>query len=425
MTPLGKLLILPLLQLTSGTTGIEHSGANCVLDGLHVHGSWVHQDAIDPLLDYRLRDGEWPMAKGLTSQLCAHGSVAHGSHKWAWAPNHPSCRSLNPLPLPTADRFCRILKGRTLRFVGDSLSANFEMSMRSLVEGKFNRTTAQVAAASHICPNGKKKVPLNIVRRDGAGKAILNGFKSRYITDNPGSIVVIGEGAHYRGSAACYEDVVAEWVEEFRTVRTQATYIFWSTTPGFSFFNHTKHEKNGGEGHKDISKAPTLCKGSTTEDVREPLPFFPPQPPHRNVDCYRPPDQNIPLQVPAPQSYNFNWHTIPSYNKAARRAFKDIPNVHFLDLAPLSVLRPDSHPYSFTEGQEAAKILRGAGEADCLHWCLPGVPDTWSALLLELIDEISAAKAAAAAAGSTSTSTSTNTSMSSRAEAGAVEPESS
>jgi hypothetical protein len=47
--------------------------------------------------------------------------------------------------------------------------------------------------------------------------------------------------------------------------------------------------------------------------------------------------------------------------------------IELMDVTALSLARPDAHLYLDAEG-------RAMG--DCMHWALPGVPDTWNAILL-------------------------------------------
>uniref|UniRef100_A0A0R0H451 Uncharacterized protein n=1 Tax=Glycine max TaxID=3847 RepID=A0A0R0H451_SOYBN len=51
--------------------------------------------------------------------------------------------------------------------------------------------------------------------------------------------------------------------------------------------------------------------------------------------------------------------------------------VTLLDITTLSLLRKDGHPSIYG--------LTGAAGMDCSHWCLPGVPDTWNEILYNLI----------------------------------------
>lgn len=57
-----------------------------------------------------------------------------------------------------------------------------------------------------------------------------------------------------------------------------------------------------------------------------------------------------------------------------------------LNVSYLSEFRRDAHPAIWL-GQKNAHVIWGQ---DCMHWCLPGLPDTWisilSAMVLEYLD---------------------------------------
>ncbi|KAK8535953.1 hypothetical protein V6N12_012616 [Hibiscus sabdariffa] len=63
--------------------------------------------------------------------------------------------------------------------------------------------------------------------------------------------------------------------------------------------------------------------------------------------------------------------------------------VHFINITSLSEYRKDAHTSVYTTRQ--GKLLtpdqqaHPATFADCIHWCLPGLPDTWNELLYTLI----------------------------------------
>lgn len=60
-------------------------------------------------------------------------------------------------------------------------------------------------------------------------------------------------------------------------------------------------------------------------------------------------------------------------------------NVTLLNITQLSEYRKDGHTTVFTERR--GKLLTPQQKsdpknfADCIHWCLPGVPDTWNEIL--------------------------------------------
>ncbi|EXB51454.1 hypothetical protein L484_010434 [Morus notabilis] len=55
--------------------------------------------------------------------------------------------------------------------------------------------------------------------------------------------------------------------------------------------------------------------------------------------------------------------------------------IKLLDVTHLSEFRADAHPAIWLGKKDAVAVW---GQ-DCLHWCLPGVPDTWVDILSELI----------------------------------------
>ncbi|CAI0463489.1 unnamed protein product [Linum tenue] len=56
-----------------------------------------------------------------------------------------------------------------------------------------------------------------------------------------------------------------------------------------------------------------------------------------------------------------------------------------LDTTRLSLLRPDGHPGAYMQFQPFAKDKDAKVQNDCLHWCLPGPIDSWNDLVMEMI----------------------------------------
>lgn len=51
---------------------------------------------------------------------------------------------------------------------------------------------------------------------------------------------------------------------------------------------------------------------------------------------------------------------------------------HVLDITRMSEFRADAHP----------SMAGGKKHDDCMHWCLPGVTDTWNDLFVAHLDNI-------------------------------------
>lgn len=59
--------------------------------------------------------------------------------------------------------------------------------------------------------------------------------------------------------------------------------------------------------------------------------------------------------------------------------------IHFLNITALSEYRKDAHTsvYTIKQGKLLTREQQSdpANFADCIHWCLPGLPDTWNEFL--------------------------------------------
>lgn len=56
-----------------------------------------------------------------------------------------------------------------------------------------------------------------------------------------------------------------------------------------------------------------------------------------------------------------------------------------LDITLLSSLRKDGHPSVYSGLVSGSQRSRPDQSADCSHWCLPGLPDTWNQLLYTIL----------------------------------------
>jgi hypothetical protein len=54
--------------------------------------------------------------------------------------------------------------------------------------------------------------------------------------------------------------------------------------------------------------------------------------------------------------------------------------IEVLDVMAMSGSRPDGHPSA-----QLRQELSGYVVHDCLHWCLPGVPDAWNQVLVNFL----------------------------------------
>ncbi|KAL2901895.1 Protein trichome birefringence-like 34 [Bienertia sinuspersici] len=63
-------------------------------------------------------------------------------------------------------------------------------------------------------------------------------------------------------------------------------------------------------------------------------------------------------------------------------------NIQLLNITQLSEYRKEGHPSIHRKQWEPLtkeQLSNPIGHADCIHWCLPGVPDTWNEILYAYI----------------------------------------
>lgn len=63
-------------------------------------------------------------------------------------------------------------------------------------------------------------------------------------------------------------------------------------------------------------------------------------------------------------------------------------NVQMINITQLSEYRKDGHPSIYRKQWEPLtqeQKINPLSYADCIHWCLPGVPDVWNELLYAYI----------------------------------------
>lgn len=59
-------------------------------------------------------------------------------------------------------------------------------------------------------------------------------------------------------------------------------------------------------------------------------------------------------------------------------------DIQYLNITQLSEYRKDGHPSVYKRNWVAPtkeQLLNPRKNADCVHWCLPGVPDVWNQIL--------------------------------------------
>ena len=82
----------------------------------------------------------------------------------------------------------------------------------------------------------------------------------------------------------------------------------------------------------------------------------------------------------------------PKMMRVVEKVIEDLKtrglNVQILNITQLSEYRKEAHPSIYRKQWEPLtqeQIADPSSYADCIHWCLPGVPDVWNELLYAYI----------------------------------------
>ncbi|KAI3870027.1 hypothetical protein MKW92_024555 [Papaver armeniacum] len=72
----------------------------------------------------------------------------------------------------------------------------------------------------------------------------------------------------------------------------------------------------------------------------------------------------------------------PAQVKVLEKALRRMKTpVLYLNVSKLTYYRADAHPSVYGKNFTAQERIIALDHQDCVHWCLPGVPDTWNELL--------------------------------------------
>jgi hypothetical protein len=104
-----------------------------------------------------------------------------------------------------------------------------------------------------------------------------------------------------------------------------------------------------------------------------------------NPDGIRCAKETMPLlEWHGPLWLGMDWDMFHQAKNVSRRASPRVP-ITFVDITTMSERRKDGHTSVHTIRQ--GKVLGPEEQADpgtyadCIHWCLPGVPDIWNLVL--------------------------------------------
>ncbi|KAG6430705.1 hypothetical protein SASPL_108777 [Salvia splendens] len=308
------------------------------------HGKWVFNRSIEPLYSDRT-------CRFLDRQVsCVKNGRPDSDYRyWEWQPDN--CR----LPRFDPRMVLRKLKGKRLMFVGDSLQRGQWQSFVCLVDS--------------VIPKGKKSMKrgrLHSVFRAKEYDVTVEFYWAPFVVESNTDVHIKADSKQRIVKVDSVEKHAKHWLG--------VDILIFNTYMGF-VCKRRRRLRRGGDTHFIHARAQNMGKlgGFTTMSPSH----------HRPADwgnengtkCF---DERLPVL----KRSGSDKRMMGVVGSVVARM--KVP-VTLINITQLSEYRIDAHTSVYTE--LGGKVLTGDQKADplhyadCIHWCLPGLPDTWNHIL--------------------------------------------
>ncbi|KMZ71887.1 Protein trichome birefringence-like 35 [Zostera marina] len=336
-------------------------------------GKWVYDNESHPLYD----EGGCPY---MSDQLACrkHGRPDMDYQKWRWKPHNCSLKRWN------ATEMLEKLRNKRLMFVGDSLNRGQWISMVCLLQS--------------VIPNGKKSMSPNAeltIFKANDYNATVEFYWAPLLVESNSDDPVNHRLEHRIIRPDSIVKHTSQW--EGADILVFNTYLWWRSGSMIKLLGQEHgvcFEEQGAEAMKlalnTWAEWVSSSSSSSSEEIKKQIFYVTMSPTHlwswewdsagKEGNCY---GEKAPIEK---EGY---WGT--GSDLSTMRMVDDVLNklgskVSVLNITQLSEYRKDGHPSTYRKFWEIfsqKQLANPTSYADCIHWCLPGVPDTWNELLYQ------------------------------------------
>ncbi|KAL6503257.1 Transducin (beta)-like 3 [Orobanche hederae] len=346
--------------------GFEFDPEECTLN----NGKWVFNSSIKPLYT----DTTCPYLDRQVSCV-KNGKMDTEYQQWEWMPDDCILPRFDPI------KALRKIRGKRLMFIGDSLQRGQWQSFVCLVESVIPQKWKSM-----------KRGRVHSVFKVEEYNATIEFYWAPFLVESNSDVHIIGDP----NKRILKVDSVAKHAKHWTGVDILVfnTYVWWMS--GLKIKSLWGSFTNGEDGYEELDAPVSYRLGIKTwanwvdsnVNPNTTRVFFTTMSPthqrsadwgnEKGIKCF---NESKPI------TKKQHWGT--GSNKRIMHVVAGIVSrmkvpVTLLNVTQLSEYRIDAHSSIYTE--TGGKLLTDEQKedplryADCIHWCLPGVPDTWNRL---------------------------------------------